>query len=248
MPPLSLIESETAWSLPTSSIGSRETSSRTSDFPILSGLPAAICAPLVLSVAELGLILGSSRRPSRSSHVFIQRNYLSDLYPNRNNLEKTANSSLSAFCKPQSPIETATESVFPELVNVGDLFSGAETRTTFMVRRLPRFISADQLKYLLSATGILENALDLIYVPVFTGKAHANRGYAFLNFKSPLLGALFISLLKDHVETELSTHLCRCDVVYAHIQTRELMLANLSRIRDAAWWPEPSLPPGLLLF
>jgi hypothetical protein len=98
---------------------------------------------------------------------------------------------------------------------------------------------------MLNKSGYLCDAVDLIYVPVFTGKAHANRGYAFINFRSPQLGALFMTVVQHSTETELSKQLGRCDIVYAHIQSKEGMLANLIRVR--CYWEDPSVPPGLVV-
>ena len=149
-----------------------------------------------------------------------------------------------------------------EFVNMDDLNSGRENRTTFMVRRLPRYLSVDQLEMLIESTGLLDDSYDLLYVPIFTGKAHANRGYAFINFKSPKLGAMFVSIVKYSVDTPLSKQLSKCDIVYAHIQGRDEMVSNLTRVRSvdsspsavssaptvAAQFINTHLPPGLKLF
>lgn len=241
-----------AWDLPSSSNGDSRvstSSSLNSPFPLLTPLPAELCAPLVLTSRELGILLTLPQESSRSSvPVLLNRMYLSN-YTLKPNSAPAVGSLLPASSSAPSArsSENVPLSMFLEFVNVEELLSGIETRTTFMIRRLPRYISVEQLQHLIASTGILNDALDLIYVPVFTGKAHANRGYAFLNFKSPAVGALFMSIIRNNTSTELAFHLCRCDIVYAHIQSRELMLANLSRMREAPWWPEPSLPPGLLL-
>ena len=146
---------------------------------------------------------------------------------------------------------------FMEFVNMDDINAGTEYRSTFMVRRLPRFLSVDQLELLMRSTGMLDDSYDLIYVPIFTGKAHANRGYAFINFKTPQLGALFVSLVRYSAETALSRQLAKCDIVYAHIQGRDDMISNLGRRAtdggtDILHMPRTSdglvLPPGLKLY
>lgn len=181
----------------------------------------------------------------------------------------TASSGIVAQVKPNMDGITTTEAgSIMEYVNMDDLNSGRDMRTTFMIRRLPRYLSSDQLEILIQSTGLLDDAYDLLYVPIFTGKAHANRGYAFINFRTPQLGALFVSIVKFSVETALSKQLSKCDIVYAHIQGKDNMVENLTRIRtptsaDALANPpmetaatfsymystaNNSLPPGLKLF
>lgn len=179
----------------------------------------------------------------------------------------TASSGIMAQVKPNLDGVTTTEAgSIMEYVNMDDLNSGRDTRTTFMIRRLPRYLSSDQLEVLVQSTGLLDDAYDLLYVPIFTGKAHANRGYAFINFRSPQLGALFVSIVKYSIDTALSKQLSKCDIVYAHIQGKDDMVDNLTRIRtptsaDALATPQATngtaafymysnnnLPPGLKLF
>lgn len=239
-----------AWDLPTSSnSGSRASTSTScnSPFPLLTGLPAELRSPLVLTTRELDIILRLPHDSSLSPSLLLDRGYLSNYTLKNTCPQLTASVWADSYSRRSAASNDTAPSVNLEFVNQDDLVSGRETRTTFMVRRLPRYLSVEQLRQLIEATGSLKDALDLIYVPVFTGKAHANRGYAFLNFKSTQQGAKFLSIIRNDSDSDLAIHLCRCDVVYAHIQSRELMLANLSRIRDAPWWPEPSLPPGLLL-
>ena len=144
----------------------------------------------------------------------------------------TASSGIVAQVKPNMDGVTTTEAgSIMEYVNMDDLNSGRDTRTTFMIRRLPRYLSSEQLETLVQSTGLLDDAYDLLYVPIFTGKAHANRGYAFINFRTPQLGALFVSIVKFSIDTVLSKQLSKCDIVYAHIQGKDDMVDNLTRIR-----------------
>lgn len=148
----------------------------------------------------------------------------------------TASSGIVAQVKsPNLDGVTTTEAgSIMEYVNMDDLNSGKDTRTTFMIRRLPRYLSSDQLESLVQSTGLLDDAYDLLYVPIFTGKAHANRGYAFMNFRTPHLGALFVSIVKFSVDTHLSQQLAKCDIVYAHIQGKDDMVDNLTRVRTGS--------------
>lgn len=190
---------------------------------LLSGIAEFQRSPIVLSEVELDLLTEKPRPRvgSLESSAFERTRAVSDAKSSR------GDESVGAM----------------EFVNADDLNSGRDERTTYMIRRLPRYLSVEQLSYLLASTGLLKDAADLVYVPIFTGKAHANRGYAFINFRSPQLGALFLTVVKHSPETELSRQLCKCDIVYAHIQSKTAMVANLSRLRDG--WHQPSLPPGL---
>jgi hypothetical protein len=215
---------------------------------------------VVLSRAETSILLGLSLEKvidPADAKVF-DRKYLSELRrdlskstvaPTINLEEQLAGYSATSSMSSQATHSTSGARKYSHLdfVNPDELNMGRDNRTTFMIRRLPRYISAEQLVSLLNRSGYLRDSVDLVYVPIFTGKAHANRGYAFLNFKSPQLGALFMTVVRHSPETELSKQLGRCDIVYAHIQSKEAMLANLTRIPDGMYWNEPTVPPGLLV-
>ena len=143
-----------------------------------------------------------------------------------------------------------------EQVDIEKIENGTEQRCTFMVRKFPRYLSSDQFYLLMGETGLLDDAFDMLYVPVFAGgskKNHnGNRGYAFINFKTAQLGALFVSILRYSPETNLSRHLSSCEIVFAHVQGKIEMLSHfvLSRtsqdgsIANVANAP---LPPGLII-
>jgi hypothetical protein len=213
----------------------------------------------MLTYAETSILLGLTE--SLQERVYLDRQYLVDVM-NRvvstcavptlslaeNIIGVSATSSFSTQGSTYSGAAARKGSgSHLDYVNADELNNGRDTRTTFMIRRLPRYLSAEQLFSLLNRSGYLKNSVDLIYVPVFTGKAHANRGYAFINFNSPQLGALFMTVVCHSSETELSKQLGRCDIVYAHIQSKDAMLANLTRVSDGLFWQEPTVPPGLLV-
>ena len=203
---------------------------------VFTPVPPALKAPLVLSLDELNVLMGSLS----SALIVTRRNYLAPFRGTAGSAPRVTDTS------PATGGGVTSSSTYMEFVDIDDINAGRDARTTYMIRRLPRYISVDQLCILMASTGLLADAFDLIYVPIFTGKAHANRGYAFINFKTPQLGALFLSIVKFSPETDLSRQISRCDVVYAHIQSKEDMVANLSRSRSEDG--SESLPPGLLLF
>ena len=139
-----------------------------------------------------------------------------------------------------------------QFVNIEEINAGIEKRTTYMIRRLARYLTSEQLVVLMLSTGVLSDTFDLVYVPIYTGKSYANRGYAFINFKSAHAGALFLSLIRHSHDTDLSLHLGRCDIVYAHIQGKMEMIFNHSLKRNESLFttdePSAALPPGLLIF
>lgn len=260
---------ESAWEVPLSSRSSSEESgSGEPAQKLYTPLTQATFSPVVLSHSELNYILGTtSSESSPNIGHFSRRICLSEqlLYTENNNTSSAdgathyhvsdssaaRRSASSSFCSTTSygRIDGLSRESHNHLdfVKADDLNTGKESRTTFMIRRLPRYLTSEQVLQLLNRSGYLQDSADLIYVPVFTGKAHANRGYAFINFKSPQLGALFLTVVQHSSETELSRQLGRCDIVYAHIQTKDGMLANLMRIRQEPFMEELSVPPGLLV-
>lgn len=241
---------------------------------VFTSLPKGHRLPVVLSSEELEVVIGlrAHLHPNR----FADRSYLGRTRRSSTSLKSAVPSgSLDHFLSSSSYSQRSVFSCgsnghsklgrslsprmaaggqYMEFVNLDDINAGRESRTLYMIRRLPRYISVDQLCFLTASSELLSDAFDLIYVPVFTGKAHANRGYAFMNFKSPQLGALFLTIVKQSTDSDLSRQLNRCDIVYAHIQSRDDMISNLSRIRSDSWYESnadptaPSLPPGLMLF
>ena len=241
---------------------------------VFTSLPEGHRLPIVLSAEELEVLtglreqlppnrladrryLGRTRRSSTSLTSAVPsgslNHFLSSASSSQRSVFSSASYGHSKLGRSFSP-RMAAGGQYMEFVNLDDINAGRESRTTYMIRRLPRYISVDQLCFLMASSGLLSDAFDLIYVPVFTGKAHANRGYAFINFKSPQLGALFLTIVKHSTDSDLSRQLNRCDIVYAHIQSRDDMISNLSRIRSDSWNGSnadptaPSLPPGLMLF
>jgi hypothetical protein len=257
---LSIMPTST-WEIPTSS-DFRSECLATVSFPEKNtgSVANARCAPVVLSRAEASILLGLSldKVTDPVDAELFDRKYLSEIQRTRNFYGRAATinleEQLTGFSATSSISSQATHSSngnrkysHLDFVNPDELNMGREQRTTFMIRRLPRYISSEQLVSLLNRSGYLRDSVDLVYVPIFTGKAHANRGYAFVNFRSPQLGALFMTVVRHSPETELSKQLGRCDIVYAHIQSKDAMLANLTRIPSGAYWNQAILPPGLLL-
>jgi hypothetical protein len=252
----------TSWEVPTHS---RTTSRRGSGTLHFLGtghgtLTLPKCAPVVLSQGEASILLGlSEHHVPPSQRIIFDRRYLlgakgnlveSSSAPTISLEEQLVGVSATSSFSTQGSYSGQSgrkSSSHLDYVNADDLNNGQDTRTTFMIRRLPRYISAEQLLNLLNRSGYLHDSVDLIYVPVFTGKSHANRGYAFVNFKSPQLGALFMTVVRHSSETELAKQLGRSDIVYAHIQSQKAMIENLTRAPDGIIWQEPTLPPGLLV-
>ena len=254
--------STTTWEIPTASTPPNVRSAlviRVQDE--LRTVTAAKFAPVVLSRAEASILVGLrlDKLSGQCDGKVFDRVYLNEIrnerrdsssVPTLNLEEHLAGHSASSSLSSQATLSTSGNGrkySHLDFVNPDELNMGRDNRTTFMIRRLPRYISADQLVSLLNRSGFLRDSVDLVYVPIFTGKAHANRGYAFLNFKSPQLGALFMTVVRHSPETELSKQLGRCDIVYAHIQTKNAMLVNLTRVPEGMFWNDPTVPPGLLV-
>jgi hypothetical protein len=101
-----------------------------------------------------------------------------------------------------------------------------ETRTTVMIRKLPRKLTHGDLARMVDLTG--EVNYDLLYVPVDIDRG-CNRGYAFLCFRDPESCSRFKRLFASF---EVPEALRGCEVVYAHVQGSEATLAYIGARRS----------------
>ena len=123
----------------------------------------------------------------------------------------------------------------PELASL--LFQEApETRTTLMIRKVPRRLNQADLAKMVDCTG--KTNYDLIYCPVDVERC-CNRGYAFLSFRDPSSCTAFKNLFAEGANRRsLPPGLRGCDVVYAHVQGSETTLQHIRSRR-----PSPDSPP-----
>jgi hypothetical protein len=124
------------------------------------------------------------------------------------------------------PVE---ELILPLLMSgeLASLLLSEETRTTLMIRKVPRKWDTSELSRMVNLTG--ETNYDLLYLPVDVDRG-CNRGYAFLSFRDALSCTRFKNLfVSESSRSGLPAELRCCDVVYAHVQGTE---ATLDHIRS----------------
>ncbi len=124
-------------------------------------------------------------------------------------------------------------------VDSASLRLGGEKKLTFMLRKLPRHLTAEHVRQLIYEIVPIRNSYDLLYVPVYNGKQGHNRGYCFINFVATEGAATFVDLLAlKNVPDELST----CELVFAHVQGKHNMLKRLSESAGNNKRSPPGLP------
>jgi hypothetical protein len=110
-------------------------------------------------------------------------------------------------------------------VDSAALRAGKESRLTFMLRKLPRHLTAEQVRDRVMEITPIVNTFDLLYVPVYNGKQGNNRGYCFVNFVSVEGAATFAELLALR---NVPDDLIPCELVFAHVQGKANMLRRLN--------------------
>ncbi|KAF4657598.1 hypothetical protein FOL47_008380 [Perkinsus chesapeaki] len=117
-------------------------------------------------------------------------------------------------------------------VNVEELLrTGNDTRTTVMIKRIPRRYTVAMLRDEIDrrCPALKNGGYDLLYLPVDTAKV-ANRGYAFINFRSPKHVLVFASAFQNYEWPGQRAHgphqpangeVKICEIYFAHIQGRE---------------------------
>ena len=162
-------------------------------------LPASAFAPVVLSEEEAHALLSGSQRK------IIQRKY----FPSEQLVPITGH--------------TGEHELLP--VDSAALRAGTERRLTFMIRKLPRELTAEQVRQYMLSIPDIQGTFDLLYVPVYNGKQGNNRGYCFLNFTGTLGAARFA----EHLALRsVPDPLQSCEVVFAHVQGKANMLRRLN--------------------
>ncbi|KAF4676907.1 hypothetical protein FOL47_004386 [Perkinsus chesapeaki] len=102
---------------------------------------------------------------------------------------------------------TLTIGMKPQLIDLDELASQGDDRTTLMIKSVPRkYLPADATK-------------------------DANRGYAFINLKSAEYLYIFARLFQNHEWLHYNTARRSCQLFFAHIQGREDTIKHLNQER-----------------
>ena len=168
--------------------------------PHTTGLPFAAFTPVVLTSEEAhSLLAGSPHRPLHSNRSYLQTDLLIPITG-----------------------QTGEHQLFPG--DAASLRQGRERRLTFMIRKLPRFLTAERFRDCILEIEPIRGSFDLVYVPVYNGKQGNNRGYAFINFVDTDCAGIFVEMLAlGNVPNDLTN----CEIVFAHVQGKDNMIRRL---------------------
>jgi RNA recognition motif-containing protein len=102
----------------------------------------------------------------------------------------------------------------------------ADSRTTLMIKKVPRKYTLDVLRREIDSVLSSSGAYDLLYLPVDSAKM-TNRGYAFINFKSPESVQAFIREFSNRPWTELNRRNKAASIHWAYVQGRDATLSHI---------------------
>ena len=110
-------------------------------------------------------------------------NYKNNSYrKNDSNNNNSVNSSLNSNANNNSTNNIQYNKGEKNLLNLDDILSGKDTRTTVMIRNIPIKYTED---ILIEALDEFKGKYDCLYMP-FDYEKKGNKGYAFINFVNPL--------------------------------------------------------------
>lgn len=118
----------------------------------------------------------------------------------------------------------------PNLVEEDDLRridEGKETRTTLMIKKVPRKYTLEILRREVDEVLACTNTYDLLYLPVDSAKM-TNRGYAFINFASAKSLAVFVRAFRSREWSELNRRSKVAVIQWAYVQGRDATLAHIN--------------------
>ena len=146
-------------------------------------------------------------------------------------LEKSK-SAVGVFLKLNSEVSCNSMSTVctPNLVEEEDLRrvdAGLESRTTLMIKKVPRKYTLEILRREVDEVLACTNTYDLLYLPVDSAKM-TNRGYAFINFTSPESVAVFVRAFRSREWCELNRRNKVAVIQWAYVQGRDATLAHIN--------------------
>jgi hypothetical protein len=109
------------------------------------------------------------------------------------------------------------------LVDTASAFLGQDSRTTVMLKRIPRKMTSNELVEILNRVPGLAQSFDFLHIP-WDSARNTSRGFAFVHFSSPL----HVGILSDAVQSgSLPPELRNCELRYARIQGDAASLSQL---------------------
>ena len=100
------------------------------------------------------------------------------------------------------------------IVDASRAFMGEDSRTTIMVKRIPRKLTCAELHHLLDHINGIKDTYNFLHIP-WDHNRQTSRGFAFVNFSSSLHVGIFADALTTGAVPE---PLRNCELRYARIQ------------------------------
>lgn len=132
--------------------------------------------------------------------------------------------------KPKSQSNIKFNNNMDNVINVDDIISKKETRTTIMLKFIPVKYTAEELiEEIDMCLGTKENyrTFDLIYLPI-SFKNEKNLGYAFINFISPLYVLDFYFKISELKWKKYHTNK-NCIIRYAKVQGKTNLINHFKK-------------------
>ena len=129
-----------------------------------------------------------------------------------------------------SSTTTAATTCAPNIIEPEDLArirDGSETRTTLMIKKVPRKYTLEILRREIDEVLATSGCYDLLYLPVDSAKM-TNRGYAFINFTSAVHVETFVLAFMHRPWTELNKRSKTAVMYWANVQGRDATLAHIN--------------------
>ena len=99
-------------------------------------------------------------------------------------------------------------------VDAARAFLGDDSRTTIMIKRIPRKLTCAELHELLDSINGIHGSYNFLHIP-WDHNRQTSRGFAFVNFSS----SLHVGILADALNTSsVPESLKNCELRYARIQ------------------------------
>ena len=111
--------------------------------------------------------------------------------------------------------DSALQTGFGDPVDLSAILNGTDTRTTVMLRRVPRRLTQKDLQDAIEGLPGLQGSIEFIYLPKDSLRG-TNRGFAFVNFHNHLSLGWIVAMQSDR--DSLPSALRTCLLYYARIQ------------------------------
>ena len=109
---------------------------------------------------------------------------------------------------------TSVDDASGGMVDAGRAFLGEDSRSTIMIKRIPRKLTCPDLHHLLDSINGMQGSYNFLHIP-WDHNRQTSRGFAFVNF----ISSLHVGILADALNTgSVQDALKNCELRYARIQ------------------------------